>query len=448
MTPPPSPMTGAEKIIARACGLAAVAPGDIVFPVPDMVMIHDNMVPGVKRALDELGIDRLAAPEKVVMVTDHEVLYGSARAAQYGSLNRGAARAWKVGRFFDVGRGGHGHVFPMERGMVLPGMFYFDNDRHCTNAGAIGAVGFRMGMEIARVLATGTNWIMVPKTLKLTLRGRLAPGVFARDLGAHVGARIARGALPFNLDYRVLEYAGDLDQFDLAARVGLCSAPTEMGAYGVFFPPSEAILAHARRVAQQPFEPVFSDPDAAYEAQAEIDIAALEPQVSLPGGVQNAVPVSEVAGTAVDHAFIGSCASGMYEDIAIAASYLAGRRIADGVRLFVVPGSEDTTRRLVADGLMQVLLDAGAVLLPAGCGPCNDAVVGPIDSGEVSISTATNNPAGRFGARDARLFLGSPATVAASAVAGRIVDPRSAPRTDRRAGAAPAAPPTSKETVQ
>ena len=421
-------MTAAEKIIARTCGVERVQAGDIVFPNPDMVMIHDNMVPGVKRVLDELGIDRLAQPEKVVMVTDHEVLYGSARAAQYGSINRGAARRWQVGRFFDVGRGGHGHVFPLEMGMLLPGMFYFDNDRHCTNAGAIGAVGFRMGMEIARVLATGTNWIMVPRTLKLTLSGHLAAGVYARDLGAHIGSLVSQRQLPFDLDYRILEFAGALDQFNLAARVGLCSAPTELGAYGVFFPPSEEILAHASKVAQQAFAVVYSDPDAAYEMEAEIDVAALEPQVSLPGGVQNAVPVSQVAGTPVDHAFIGSCASGMYEDIATAARFLAGRRIAEGVRLFVVPGSEATTRRLAADGLMQVLLDAGAVLLPAGCGPCNDAVVGPIDSGEVSISTATNNPAGRFGARDARLYLGSPATVAASAVAGRIVDPRSAGR--------------------
>jgi 3-isopropylmalate/(R)-2-methylmalate dehydratase large subunit len=418
-------MTGAEKIIARASGMARVQSGDIVFPNPDMVMVHDNMVPSVKRTLDSLGIDRLAEPEKVVMVTDHEVLYGSARAAQYGFINRGAARQWKVGRFFDVGRGGHGHVFPMEQGMVLPGMFYFDNDRHCTNAGAIGAVAFRMGLEIARVMATGTNWIMVPKTLKLTVRGRLAPGVYARDLGAHVGSLIRGRKLPFDLDYRILEYAGDLDQFGLSERVALCSVPTELGAYGVFFPPSAAIIAHANKAAQQPFAAAYSDADATYEAEGEIDVGRLEPQVSLPGGVQNAVPVSEVAGIRVDHAFIGSCASGMYEDIAAAARFLVGKRIDERVRLFVAAGSEGTTRRLAAEGLMQVLLDAGAVVLPAGCGPCNDAVVGPIDGGEVSISTATNNPVGRFGARDGKLYLGSPATVAASAVAGCIVDPRS-----------------------
>jgi 3-isopropylmalate/(R)-2-methylmalate dehydratase large subunit len=134
--------------------------------------------------------------------------------------------------------------------------------------------------------------------------------------------------------------------------------------------------------------------------------------------------VSQVAGREIQHAFIGSCGSSMYDDIAAAAGILKGRRIADGVRLFVVPGSEQTTRRLAADGLMQALVEAGAVILPAGCGPCNDAVVGPLHSGEVSISTATNNNHGRFGAKDAQLYLGSPETVAASAVAGRIADPR------------------------
>ena len=417
-------MTGPEKIIARACGLASVQPGDIVFPQPDMVMVHDNVLPGIKKALDSIGIDRLAQPDKVVLVTDHEVLYGSPRAALYGVTNRQAAKAWKVDRFFDVGRGGHGHIFPMEMGMVSPGAFMFDNDRHCTNVGAIGAVGFRVGLEIARVLATGTNWIMVPHSLKLTLKGRLPTGVHARDLGTYIGQLVKQGKLPFDLDYKILEFAGDLDQLSLAARVALCSTPTELGAYGVFFPPSPAVLAHAEKVAQAPFAAAYSDPDAHYQASAELDLSSLEPLVSLPGGVQNAVPISEVAGRTIHHAFIGSCGSSMYEDMSAAAEVLRGRQVAPGVRLFVVPGSEQTTRRLAADGLLQVLIESGAVVLPPGCGPCNDAVVGPLHSGEVSISTATNNNHGRFGATDAQLYLGNPETVAASAVAGHILDPR------------------------
>lgn len=418
------PMTAVEKVLAAKSGQASVRPGDVVFPVPDYIMIHDGVVMGAKRELDALGINRLAAPDKVMMVSDHDVIYGSARAAERGAYNRAAAKAWGVKNFYDVGRGGHGHIFPMESGLLLPGMFYFDNDRHATNAGAIGAFGFRMGAEISRVLATGTNWVQVPKTIKLTLQGRLKPGVYARDIGFHLAMRFKQRIFDADLDYRVLEYAGDLDQFSLAARTALCSSPTEMQAYGVFLPPSEAILAHAREKAQRPFTPVYADADAQYEAQFTLDVSRLEPQISLPGGVHNAVNLSQTAGIPVDHAFIGSCGSGMWDDLVQVATVLKGRRVADGVRLFIAPGTEASTQRLAREGLMQVLIDAGAILLPAGCGPCNDAVIGPIHAGEVSISTATNNPAGRFGAREGKLYLGSPATVAASAITGQITDPR------------------------
>lgn len=417
-------MTAVEKVLAAKSGRPSVKPGDVVSPDPDFIMIHDGVVMGAKRELDSLGITTLATPDKVLMVTDHDVIYGSARAAERGAFNRKAAATWGVKNFFDVGRGGHGHIFPMESGLLLPGMFYFDNDRHATNAGAIGAFGFRIGTEISRVLATGTNWVMVPKTVRLTLRGQLKPGVHARDIGFRFAALLKQGGLAADLDYRVLEYAGDLEQFDLASRAALCSTPTEIRAYGVFVPPSEAILGHARSKAQRPFTPVYSDADAHYDAELEMDIATLEPQVSLPGSVENAVDVSEIEGTPVDHAFIGSCGSGMWEDLVTAAHILKGRRLAPNVRLFIAPGSEATNRRLAAEGLLGTFIEAGAVMLPPGCGPCNDAVIGPVHSGEVSISTATNNNAGRFGAKDAKLYLGSPATVAASAVAGKIADAR------------------------
>ena len=419
-------MTAVEKVLARKSGRASVKPGDVVYPDPDFIMIHDGLVRGAKRELDSLGIDRLARPDKVVMVTDHEVIYGSPRAAEFGVINRNAAKAWGVKQFFDVGRGGHGHIFPMESGMLLPGMFYFDNDRHSTNAGAIGAFGFRVGAEISRVLATGTNWVTVPATLRLVLKGKLRRGVYARDVGFYLARLIQQGTIPFEMDYRALEFAGDLDSFDLAERAALCNSPTELGAYGVFFPPSERILAFARERAQREFEPIYPDSDASYEKEATLAIDGIEPQVALPGGIQTSVDISEAVGQPIDHAFIGACGSGMYEDFAAAAGFLKGRRVAPNVRLFVAPGSERTTRRMAADGLLNVLVEAGAILLPAGCGPCNDAVVGPLHAGEVSISTASNSNAGRFGSKQAKLFLGSPATVAASAVAGAITDPRGA----------------------
>jgi 3-isopropylmalate/(R)-2-methylmalate dehydratase large subunit len=197
-----------------------------------------------------------------------------------------------------------------------------------------------------------------------------------------------------------------------------------MRAIGIFFPPSEAILAYAQARASRAFTPVFPDADAHYDARIDIDVRALEPQVALPGAPHKAADLSQVAGTRVDHAFIGSCGSGMYDDLEIAASILKGRTVAPNVRLLVVPGSEDSTRRLHREGLLDVFQQAGAFVLPAGCGPCASGRMGLLHSGEVSICTATANAPGRFGAKDADIYLASPASVAASAIAGRITDPR------------------------
>jgi 3-isopropylmalate/(R)-2-methylmalate dehydratase large subunit len=418
-------MTAAEKILARAADLRDTRAGDIVYPMADLVIIHDGVVMGAKQEMDAIGIDRLFDPDRVLMVTDHDVVYTNERAAARGAFNRKAARAWGVTHFYDAGQGGHGHIFPIERGLVLPGTFYFDNDRHCTNAGGIGAFAIRVGTEISRVLATGTVWTLVPRTVKLTIRGKLKAGVYARDLGFQIGKRLKPGGeFGVEIDYRVLEFAGELDQFGIAARVSLCSTPTEMRAIGVFFPPSQEIVEAARQRAQRPFTPVYPDLDARYDAEIEMDVSGLEPQVALPGAPHNAVDLAEVAGRRIDHAFIGSCGSGMYDDLVAAGNILRGRRLAPGVRLIVTPGSEDSTRRMRQDGLFDVFQDAGAMVMPAGCGVCASGRTGLIHSGEVSISSAVANGAGRFGAKDAKLYLGSPATVAASAVSGRITDPR------------------------
>ncbi|HYH42732.1 MAG TPA: aconitase family protein [Burkholderiales bacterium] len=415
-------MNAVEKILARASGTAAVRAGDIVYPIPDFVMIHDGVITGAKEELDALGIDRLFDPERVMMVTDHDVVYQNERAVARGAFNRKAARSWGVSRFFDAGQGGHGHIFPTERGLLLPGMFYFDNDRHCTNAGGVGALALRVGAEISRVLATGTTWTLVPQTMRVNIRGRMRPGVYGRDLGFHIGKLLRERDA--EVDYRILEFAGELDQFSLAQRIALCSTPTEMRAIGVFFPPSEAVLEYARARATRAYTPVYPDADAKYESELDIDVGALEPQVALPGGPHKAANLSQVAGTRVDHAFIGSCGSGTFEDLEIAASILKDRRVAQGVRLLVVPGSEDSTKRLHREGLLDVFQQAGAFVLPAGCGPCASGRMGLLHSGEVSIATAVGNATGRFGAKDADIYLGSPATVATSAVTGEITDPR------------------------
>ena len=427
-------MTAVEKVLARASGAASVASWDVVYPEPALVFLHDGHVEGARRELDALGIDRITRPERVVFATDHEVVYLSPRAAARGVAIRKAARDWNVGRFFDVGQGGHGHIFPMETGLVTPGMFVFASDMHCSNFGAIGAVPVRAGPEVVSVLAMGTLWTTVPPSVKVTLTGRLRPGVSCRDAGFRLTHALLNGPQAIDIDYRYLELAGDgLDPLEVHERVALCNTPTEAGVAGVFVPPSARVLEWCRQRAQAPFEPVYSDPDARYEAEFTFDLSALEPQVALPGSPSNAVDLSEVAGLPVQHAYIGACGSGMYEDFEAAAHILKGRRVAEGTRLFVVPGTVQCARRMAEQGLTDVFMAAGAMVLPAGCGPCAGGNMGLMDAGEVSISTAATNHAGRMGPKDSKCYLGSPATVAASAVAGRITDPRTDPRTDPHA---------------
>lgn len=418
-------MTAFEKITARAAGVAYVRPGEFVHPRADLMFLHDGQVESTKIELDEIGIDELDDPSKVVFVTDHEVVYSTPKAAQRGIRIRQAAKAWKVDKFFDVGMGGHGHIFPMEEGLVGPGMFVFANDMHCTNFGAVGAVALRVGTEIANAISMGTLWIKVPSTLLIKFTGELKPGVYGRDVGYRLARNLADRAYGgVNPSYRVIELAGNLDGFDRAARVALINTATEVGVAHVFIPPTAAIVDMSSVAAGRKFTPVYSDSDANYEAEGTFDLSRLEPQVALPGGPECSVDLFSVLGKPINHAFIGSCGSGMYEDIMVAANILRGKRIAPSTRLMIVPGSVATSRRLAEEGVLSDLQEAGCIILPPGCGPCSGGKLGALGAGEVSISTAATNTAGRMGDRTAQLYLGSPATVAASALAGRIADAR------------------------
>jgi 3-isopropylmalate/(R)-2-methylmalate dehydratase large subunit len=418
-------MTATEKILARASGLGETRPGDTVYPDPEWAIVHDGYIANCKSQLDALGIHKLFDSKRVLFVTDHAVVYTNAQFVERGAAIRRAAREWGVEHFYDVGQGGHGHLFPMESGMVSPGSFLFANDSHCSNNGAIGAVAVRTGTEIVSVLATGTLWIEVPYSILITLKGKFRKGVYGRDLGYRLARNLTNGVFNVDWDYRVIEFAGEaLDEIGLTDRIAACNTVTEMGVANVFFPPSKKIIEDASKVARRPFTPVYSDPDAFYEAKFELNLDTLTPQVVLPGAPDQAADISEAVGRPVDHAFIGSCGSGTYEDLQIVANILIGKKIASGTRLFIVPGTEASSKKMVSEGMMGIFQDAGAIVLPAGCGPCTKGTMGPLAAGEVSISTAATNFPGRMGSKEAEMYLASPATVACSAVAGRISDPR------------------------
>jgi 3-isopropylmalate/(R)-2-methylmalate dehydratase large subunit len=415
------PMTAVQKILAHASGRTHVAVGEVVEPVPELTTMHDGFVETAHAELSALGYKRITRPERLMILTDHDVLYTSERAIQRGRNNRRIAKEWNVGHFFDVGRGGHGHIYPIEAGYVRPGMFIFAYDMHCTNFGAVGALAIGVGAEFPTVLATGTLWTEVPETIRVELTGALRPGAHPRDVGFLLSKGFAQLAWGLDPDNRVVELAGNgLAGLDLAARVALCNTLTEIGAANVLFaapPPGVAIPADT--------PDYLSDGDAAFAGIVTLDLGTIRPQVALPGGPERAADIASVAGRAIQHAYLGSCGSGMYEDFAQAAAFMKGHRVADHVRLVVVPGTNEVARRLASDGIAQVFLDAGAQLLPPGCGPCAGGAMAPLGPGETSIATAATNHAGRFGTKDADVFLGSPLTVAASAVAGQLTDPAS-----------------------
>lgn len=412
--------TAAEKILSRTVG-HPVRAGQIVYPEPDLATIHDHYLTSATRLLDELEVRHLHRAEKILFCSDHEPLAASKASADRQKRNLEICQRFGIGHVFGPGRGGHGHIFPMELGLVRPGDFVLGYDLHTPNFGAVGALGFYLGPEIVEVMACGSAWIKVPETLLVRLHGRLQPGTTIRD----VAQRLIADIDPDLMDYAVVEYGGPgLDPLDIDARMTLCNAPLESTAKSAFAPPSEAILRWASKRSDLPLRPAYSDADAPYRAEVDIDMSGIQPQVAVPPKANQVVDVSRVAGRLVQHASIGSCANGGISDLRAAASILRGRQVHPSVRLIITPGTQETARSAAQEGLIDTFLSAGALVTPPGCGVCAAGLIAPLASGETSINTGTVNEPGRLGAIDAEIYLASPLTVAASAVLGYIADPR------------------------
>jgi 3-isopropylmalate/(R)-2-methylmalate dehydratase large subunit len=408
-----------EKILSRICG-RRVSAGEVVMPEAELITVHDWYTVNAFRTLDDFGVTRLHDASRVLLVTDHEPLAVSPQAFARQHAVRGIAQRFGVAHR-DAGRGGLGHVFPVEEGLVTPGMFIFAYDPHVTNYGAIGALGVAVLTEIPEVLACGSVWLPVPETLRVDITGALPFGVFARDaaqklIGSHDAALF---------EDAVVEYGGPgLASLNIDARHTLCNTPVELGAVSSLVEPDSLCMAYVKARAQRPIHAAMPDADAVYRARITLDLSAIAPQVALPPTPDNVVDVTEAAGKPIGHAFIGSCASGMLDDLRVAAAVLRGRQIAPGVRLIVTPATQQVAADAAAEGLIEVFMRAGAMVTTPGCGVCAGGRIGGVAAGEFSIGTGTRNEPGRLGAHEAVLHIAGPATVAASAVAGCIADPR------------------------
>jgi len=410
-----------EKILARASGKDEVTPGEIVEASVDVTMIHDLTGPLTIESFRKIGADKVWDSQRIVIILDHIVPANSATSAELHKIVRNFAKEQKIENFYDIGQGGVCHQVMPEKGHVRPGELIVGADSHTCTYGAFGAFATGIGStEMAAVFTTGTLWFKVPKAIKVNVTGKFQDLVTPKDLILNIIGQIkVDGAI-----YDGIEFAGPtIRSMSVDGRMVLCNMAVEMGAKTGIIEPDETTLNYVKN-RTRPFKPVKSDPDAAYKEVLDIDVTGMEPQVSCPHSVDNVKPISEVEEVKVDQAFLGSCTNGRLEDLRLAARLLAGRKVQRGVRLLVTPASQEVYLQALQEGLIRTFVEAGAYVCNPTCGPCLGGHLGLLAPEETCISSSNRNFIGRMGSPKAYVYLASPATVAASAITGKITDPR------------------------
>jgi 3-isopropylmalate/(R)-2-methylmalate dehydratase large subunit len=415
-------MTLAEKILARAAGLSRVAPDQVVVARVDLAMSHEN-ADLVRKSFLEIGVERVWDPSKIVIVFDHRVPAESEKTATTHKAVREFVAAQGIQHFYDVGRGGICHQVLPENGHVRPGMVLVGTDSHTTTHGAFGAFATGIGAtEMAGVWTEGKLWFKVPATIRVEVEGEFRPWISAKDLILHIIGRLgAAGA-----DYRAVEFDGPaIRRMTVASRMVLANLAMEMGAKVAFTPVDDTLLNYLRPRTSEPLEEIAPDRDAQYERVLEIDAEndLWEPQIACPHSVDHVQPLSALGEVPVDQAVLGSCTNGRLEDLEIAARILTGRTVHPHTRMVVIPASQQVYRQAMRLGYLETLAAAGAMINPPGCGPCVGVHQGILAAGETCVSSTNRNFLGRMGSKDSRVYLASPAVVAASAVAGKLVHP-------------------------
>lgn len=406
-----------QKILARASDGHRPVPGDIVeVNVDTAVLLDTNFMPHVWR-----DVLKLADPEKVVVVFDHKVPPPTRVSAEAHMTGREFVRRFGIKRFHDIGRDvGISHVLVTDRAYALPGTVLLCADSHTCAAGAFNCAARGVGVpEMVYAITTGKTWFRLGETIRYDLTGRLQPGVTTKDVFLQLA-----GAFGDHTNQN-MEFGGPgLAALSLNARRTIATQAAEVGAEFATFEADGRLLDYVRAHNPAPFEVQNPDRDAPYQDRRSLDLGRIEPLVALPDAVSNnAVPVGTVANERIQQAFIGSCANGSLEDLALAAEIVAGKHVAPGVRFVVTPGSQAIYRDAVRAGYVATLVEAGAVVTNSTCGACAGGHMGVLGPGETCITASTRNFKGRMGDPTARIFMGSPATVAASALTGFITNP-------------------------
>ncbi|MCU0378031.1 MAG: aconitase/3-isopropylmalate dehydratase large subunit family protein [Bacteroidales bacterium] len=415
-------MTITEKIIAAHSKYETVKPGDIVDIFIDARAARDFGGANVVKNLNDFGL-RIDDPARTLFTFDCNPTGSDQKYAVNQHICRQYARANDI-KVYDINAGIGTHLL-IEEGYVWPGATAVSTDSHANILGAVGAFGQGMGdMDIAAAWNNGKVWFKVPASVRINLNGDLPAGVSAKDVILNLLKIYGANTL---LGYSIELYGKSADRMTLDERITIASMATEMGAIIILFPPSDEIISYCRNRALVPFEPVFADKDAKYELTADIDVSTFSPMASRPGEPHDTVAVGELPLTKIDSAFIGSCTNGRIEDMRTTAGILRGKKVAPGVILKIVPATDVVWNECLAEGLIEIFKNAGALVSNAGCAGCAAGQVGQNGKGEITVSTGNRNFPGKQG--QGSVYLASPAVVAASAVAGYITTPDNIPST-------------------
>ncbi len=415
-------MTFAEKILAKYANLNEVVPGQIVTVNPDHVLTHDNtaaIIQKIKPELNQYGIYSKSLP---IIALDHIIPASSEKTAVNHKEVREFVKKFKIVNFFDVGFGVC-HQLVVEKGLALPGKLILGSDSHTCSYGAIGA--FSSGIdrtEAASLLLTGETWLKVPNSLKMNLKGKLKNGVFAKDVILYIiGDVTADGA-----NYYSVEFHGDTRQFSIDDRFTMTNMGVEMGAKNAVFLVDEVTKKYLGKmgISESKYSLIYPDKNSSYIDVRNYNLSEIEPVVACPNTVDNVKPISDIIGLEIQQCLIGTCTNGRLSDLKIAANILENKKINPNVRLLILPASKDVLEEALKKGYIETLVRSGGLILPPGCGPCLGAHQGVLAPGERCLSTSNRNFKGRMGCKDAEIYLASPATVAASALNGKITDPR------------------------
>lgn len=406
-----------EKILAKHSGQAQVAPGDIVTCDVDKAVQLDIVFMGQGKMVP-LRIDH---PERVVVLMDHYVPAPSIAAAKGQAIAREFVKKFGIRKFYDIGNHGICHQLFLEKGIALPGQILACTDSHTIASGAINCAARGLGpIEVLQIVCTGKTWYKVAPTIRVILEGELPRNAAGKDIFLHMADVMG------SVEGRNIEFAGSgIDRLSLDNRSTLATMCAELSADFALFPADQVVLDYLVGRTDETFTPVAADANAQYDGTYTIDLSQIRPSVAKPGFVpHHTVAVSELPGpVAIDQAFIGSCANGKLSDLATAAAIMKGHQVKEGVRFIVTPASQDIYLQALRAGYIETLVASGAVVTNSTCGACFGGHMGVLGPGETCITSSTRNFKGRMGSQDAEIYIGSSATVAASAIEGRIADP-------------------------